>query len=37
MTISKHFKNIKRKGLSQLVFVVFAAMMILLTVIAVFK
>jgi|GEM_PF-2750508 hypothetical protein len=35
--ISTHFKNIRKKGLSKLVFIALAAMMIVLTIIAVFQ
>lgn len=40
MTISRHIKkikNIKRRGISQLVFIVFAAVAILITMIIAFK
>jgi len=37
MKFSKHFKNIKKKGLSRVVFIAFAAVMIIVTIIAVFQ
>lgn len=37
MTKSKNTKNSRKKGLSQAVFILFAAMIIILTIIAVFR
>lgn len=37
MKLSRHIKNIRKKGLSRIVFIAFAAMIIIITIIFAFK